>query len=225
MSSWLAHSKEKSNKLNILQLEKELAEKVQLISSQEIAIAQYEQELTRTTQVLTIHELEHELAEKVQLLSSQEITIAQHEQELAQKTQELTQTTQELTQKTQDLQNLQTIIDQSRPESDPFDDEFFTMSFEFLAREIQDVVKKHFQKPQSNYKWKEFEDVKGPDDRDYFLQAYIATQIARAFFSPDARVFDLDPKSEADLAKFEDLLHLSHRKHNQLPVPVRRQNH
>lgn len=134
-----------------------------------------------------------QLAEKAQLISSQEITIAQYKQEL--------------TRKTQDLRKLHTMIAQSRPESDPFDDQHFATEFGKLAAGIQSVVKKHVQTTLSSTRWKEFERVREPDDRDYFLQAYIATEIARNFLDRDARVFDLDPKPEADLADFEDLLH------------------
>ena len=151
----------------------------------------------------SIHQLENELAEKVQLISNQEITIAQYKQEL--------------TRKTQDLRKLHAMIARSRPESDPFDDQVFTTGFGTLAADIQSLVKRQFQTPRSNTIWNDFEQVREPDDRDYFLQAYIATEIAWGFFSHHARVFDLDSKLESDLADFEDLLHDSQGEHRQLP--------
>ena len=154
---------------------------------------------------LYIHRIENELAEKVQLISSQELTIAQYKQEM--------------TRKTQDLRELHTmIIDQSRPESDPFDDHHFTTGFGKLATDIQSVVKRHFQTTRSSTRWTYFEHVREADDRDFFLQTYVATQLARGFFSRDARVFDLDPKSEEDLADFEDLLHQSQGKAKTAPL-------
>lgn len=144
---------------------------------------------------LYIHRLEKELAEKGQLISGQKLMIAQYEHEM--------------TRKTQDLRRLHTMIAESRPESDPFDDNHFTTGFAELATAIQSVVKRHFQTTRSNTRWRDFEHVRETDDRDFFLQAHIATQLAHAFFSRNARLFDLDPKSEADLADFEDLLHQS----------------
>ena len=82
---------------------------------------------------LSIHQMENELAEKIQLISSQEITIAQYKQEL--------------TRKTQDLRKLYAIIAQSKPASDPFDDQFCTTGFGMLAADVQSLVKRHFQAP------------------------------------------------------------------------------
>lgn len=149
-----------------------------------------------------MHQIKNELAERVQLTISHEITIAQYRQEL--------------TRKTQDLRKLHAIIAESRPESDPFDDHYFTTGFGTLAADIQSLVKRHFQTTRSNTRWRDFEHVKEPDDRDYFLQAHIATQIARGFFSHDARVFDLDSKLESHLAEFEDLLHQRQGEHRQV---------
>jgi len=154
---------------------------------------------------LTIHELETELASKVEQLRKKEMTIAQHKQES--------------TLKTQDLAKLHAILARSRQESDPFDDQHFIAGFGTLGANIQSLVKRHFQATRSSTRWKDFESVREPDDRDYFLQAQIATQISQAFFSHNARFFNLDTQSEANQANFEDLLYQYQGKHGQ-PSPV-----
>lgn len=115
----------------------------------------------------------------------------------------------------QENRKLHAIIVQSRQESDPYDDQHFTTEFRALETKVEHLVKKHFPATQATIEWKAYDDVKASDDRDFFLQAYIAKEIARGFFSPDARLFGLDEKTEEYQAAFERLLQSCNGKYRQ----------
>lgn len=113
---------------------------------------------------------------------------------------------QDLSEKMQENRKLHAIIVQSQRESDPYDDQHFITEFRALETKVEHLVKKHFPATQAKIEWKAYNDVKASDDRDFFLQAYVANEIARGFFSPDARLFGLDEKTEEYQAAFERLL-------------------
>lgn len=113
------------------------------------------------------------------------------------------------------------IVEQSRQETDPNDDSHFATNFAALESKIFNSVKKHFSANGAITGWYEYDSVQQPDDRDFFLQAHIATATAQALFSHEARLFGLDEKTERHLAAFEKLLQDSHGEHGQGLYPER----
>ena len=103
----------------------------------------------------------------------------------------------------QENQKLHAIVLSSRLESDPYDDGHFATGFAALENKIEHLVKKHFSADRDRTGWIEYDSVKEADDRDFFLQAKIATATAQAFFSHEAKLFGLEERTEQPQAAFE----------------------
>lgn len=115
----------------------------------------------------------------------------------------IAQLNRELIEKKQTLRQLHSIIARSRPESDAFDDHHFTMAFGTLQANIQNTVKAHFGATLAKSTLEPLNSVTKPDDRDLYLQSYIAKLVARGYFSKDAGVFGLEPDAEQSQTRFE----------------------
>lgn len=102
------------------------------------------------------------------------------------------------------------IVNHCRQESDPWDDGDIATKFAALESEIFQQVKRHFPAKHGLTGWSEYDNVGKLDDRNFFLQAHVATATAQAFFSHDARLFGLDEETYRHLAAFEKLLEDSH---------------
>ena len=114
--------------------------------------------------------------------------------------------TRQNTQMAQDNRRLHAIVAESAQEIHPYDDQHITKQFTTLSGKIEHLVRKHFPATQSKTSWKEYDNIRDTDDRDYFLQAHIATALAQRFFSPYVRLFGLEKKIEQQQASFESLL-------------------
>lgn len=108
--------------------------------------------------------------------------------------------------KVQDNGKLHAMVAKSAQEIDPYDDQHITRQFTALEWHIGHLVRKHFPATRTKTSWKEYDNVRKADDRDYFLQAHIATVLAQMIFSHDARLFGLDGKLKEHQADFESLL-------------------
>lgn len=117
----------------------------------------------------------------------------------------------------QENRKLHAIIVQGGQDSHPYDDQNFTAMFGELQVQIEHLVKTHFPASRGETGWKEYDTVRAQEDRDFFLQAHIATVIAQEFFSHDARLFDLDERTEEGQAAFEKKLQECNGKHGQKP--------
>ncbi|KAG7006536.1 hypothetical protein G7Y79_00014g037110 [Physcia stellaris] len=118
----------------------------------------------------------------------------------------LAQLEHELVEKKKELGKLHSMIVRSRPESDAFDDHHFTMAFGTLQANIQNTVKGHFDGTLARSELEPLNSVTKPDDRDLFLQSYIAKLVAWGYFSQDAGVFGLERDAEESQARFETQL-------------------
>ena len=151
---------------------------------------------TQLEEKKTMAKLENELrskGEKIQELNThQETLVAQHKQELNR----------------QMLENrkLHASILESGQQEDPYDDQHFTLKFSSLRTDIQHLVKKHFSPDGGKSTWREYDNLRELDDRDFFLQAYVANRIAEKFFGSDARIFGLEDTTNEHQASFEKLL-------------------
>lgn len=126
---------------------------------------------------------------------------------------------QDLSLTVQENRKLHAIIIKSVQESDPYDDSHFSTNFAALEDKIFHLVKKHFSANGAITGWYEYDSVKESDDRDFFLQAHIATATAQALFSHEERLFGLDERTDRHLAAFETLLQDSHSEHRRQLYP------
>jgi small-conductance mechanosensitive channel len=139
------------------------------------------------------------------------------EQALLNVSEELRDAKEQMKQNAQDRRKLHAMILQGSQKGDPFDDDYICGKFTTLQGDIQHVVKAHFQRPGAKsfiarlQPWSEFEDIKEPDDRDYFVQAEIADSVY-ALFKGETRLFGLLEAEETYLGDFEDLIR-DHGKH------------
>lgn len=120
---------------------------------------------------------------------------------------------QDLSRTLQENRELHVMIAKLVQESDPYDDSHFATNFAALENAIFHLVKMHFSVNGAITGWYEYDNVRKRDDRDFFVQAHIATVIAQALFSHKARLFGLDERTERHLAAFEELLQDSHSEH------------
>ena len=190
-----AENREKDEALKILDREsQDLKDKLR------IAMAQLD-ESDKSISKLT--ELKNEMRLKDQTIqeqsNQQKDLIAQHKQELARKVQE--------------KQMLHAKIIENGREEDPYDDQHITTKFTALETEIEHLVKKHFSATRDQAGWKDYDNVRQPDDRDFFLQAHIATVLAEEIFIHSGRLFGLDERIEKYQASFEKLLQDSQGEH------------
>ena len=112
-----------------------------------------------------------------------------------------------LEEKRLELQKLHTIIARSRSESDAFDDLHFTMAFGTLQANIQSTVLGHFGAILVKSELEALNSVNKDDDRDLFLQSYLAELLAKGYISRDAGVFGLERDAEDSQGTFEAQLH------------------
>ena len=115
----------------------------------------------------------------------------------------IAQSKHDLQERKQEVRSLHSIIVRSRPESDPFDDHHFTTSFGTLEANIQNLVKKYFGATLGESSLKALNSVHAPDDRDLFLQSYVAKYVWHGCFNHDALFFGLDQETEERQGDFE----------------------
>ena len=152
----------------------------------------------------SLHELNDKNDTELRRLEKERLLL---EEKLRNQEASIVQLKQDLTEQKHRSRKMGAIIARSRTEDDPFDDQYFVAQFGALGAKIESLVKRHFERTLKTTKWKNFDAVREPDDRDYFLQAYIATQIAREFFAPGAGIFGFDAALERVQAHFEGQLH------------------
>ena len=120
---------------------------------------------------------------------------------------------------TRDYRKLHAIIAESAQDIHPYDDQHITKHFTALQGKIDHLVRKHFPATRTKTSWKDYDNIRDTDDRDYFLQAHIATVLAQSFFSPYVRLFGFEREIEQQQANFESMMEEHKGKHKQTFYP------
>lgn len=110
----------------------------------------------------------------------------------------------------QELHELNSIIAQSRPKGDPFDDHTIRTKFGELESAIRRLVRRHFRDPQTTTGWTEYDEVIAADDKEFFLQAEIASYVADCYFGDNApKRFGFGKEVDKALAQIEIMMESS----------------
>lgn len=101
--------------------------------------------------------------------------------------------------------SLQQVYDLSPKDTDPIDWTVFRLNFQDLAFYLKQLVLRFFNiRPNGKTGWTEYDQMKDPDDRRWFLQAYFADSIAETYFTP--KTYGVEMEIENAFCKFETSL-------------------
>lgn len=110
---------------------------------------------------------------------------------------------------TREIERLTRIIIEAGISNDKYDDDTVRVMFRDLEGAIQHLVTRHFNADvlESQNVWPEYKQLRQLEDRDSWLQAHIAREIARSIISDQAEpCFGLPETYEEDMCRLEQFL-------------------
>ena len=96
-------------------------------------------------------------------------------------------------------------IARAKAEEDPYNDQDIRAQFRALQYAIKVIVEEDFSTKREITGWALYDKIAELDDRDLFLQAYVAAILAADYFGDDALFFSYDAKMDNKLGGFDKL--------------------
>ena len=96
-------------------------------------------------------------------------------------------------------------IARAKAEEDPYNDQEIRAQFRALQYAIKVIVEEDFSTKREITGWALYDKIAELDDRDLFLQAYVAAILAADYFEDDALFFSYDAKMDNKLGGFDKL--------------------